>query len=448
MNASDWRYATSPPERPLQPEWPQQAILRTQFGEMQRMFSGAFFLVSQVKKRQSEMMDLGDPDLYLTVDRYLMWMRLAEQDAILWSPRGTSPSGFWSVFSYDACRAVLAPGAPFTSESGMMIGFDNSHPDKAGGAMLVVTDGRPHLDLRRTVTQVLSKATAVALQDVIRAEAERLVVQVLESGAANVAERLAPRLPAAVVCELLGVPHSERDWLIELTSHAFGGAEGSLDRMSPQEAHSEILLYFLDLIVDRRARPGVDLVSALLADSRLSTQDVLLNCDNVLVGGNETTRHAIAGCFHALSTVPGYLGELRDDPAGVDTAVEELIRWTSPAMHVLRVATEDITIAGREIAAGSPVVAWLPAANRDRRIFPDPSRFLPDRRPNRHLAFGNGAHHCLGAVLARRELRELLLVLADVASEVRIAADPIWLRANLVQGYRTLTISLVASDSV
>jgi hydroxylation protein CepL len=388
-----------------------------------------------------DQLDHGDPDLYTSTDRYAMWAELAAADAVPFSRPGSSPSGFWSVFSYAAVRTVLAPTGPFTSEDGMMIGFDHEHRDRAGGRMLVVTDGDRHAQLRRIVTPFLSRAMAGTLAGFIEAEVRALLAEPLAGATVDAAVRIGPRLPAAVTCEILGVPESDREHLVELTNHAFGGEDSTFAKMTPSEAHSQILMFFYDLIEQRRRSPGDDLVSALLADGSLTTRDVLLNCDNVLIGGNETTRHAVTGCLHALAGAPDALPALRDDPAAVWPAVEEAIRWTSPAMHVLRVATTDVTIADQPIKAGEPVVAWLPAANRDPRVFPDAAAFRIDRDPNRHLAFGHGTHHCLGAALARAELAGLLQVLAEQVDSIGTGA-PQWLRSNLVQGYSRLDVTL------
>lgn len=386
-------------------------------------------------------MDLGDPDLYLDPGRFARWRRYAADDAVLWSDAGTSPGGFWSVFSLAGCRAVLAPKAAFTSEYGMMIGFDRDHPDKAGGGMLVVADGPRHTRLRSVIMPFLSRAMAESLEDTVRQEVRQLVADAVAAGGLDVAASLGPVIPASVVCRLLGVPATDRDMLIELTSHAFGGADSSFDRMPPDAAHSEMILYLADLVAERRRSPGDDLISALAGDPRFDLREVLLNCDNVLVGGNETTRHAIAGCFHALATAAGTLDRLRTDPDLVGPFVEEVIRWTSPAMHVLRVATEDVELPGQRVASGEAVVAWLPAANRDPRHFAAADEFRPGR-PANHLGFGYGPHHCLGAALARLELRALLLALAEFVDSVSVVGEPVPLRSNLVHGYRHLQVRL------
>ncbi|RSN30117.1 cytochrome P450 [Amycolatopsis sp. WAC 04169] len=384
--------------------------------------------------------DLGDPDLYTTLDRHARWREYAAEDAMVWSEPGSSPGGFWSVFSHRACAAVLGPSAPFTSEYGMMIGFDREHPDNSGGQMMVVSEQDQHRKLRKLVGPLLSRAAARKLSDRVRTEVRGVLDRVLDGEVCDVAAEIGPRIPAAVVCEILGVPAEDQDMLIDLTNHAFGGEDELFDGMTPRQAHTEILVYFDELISARRANPGDDLVSTLLSDGELSIDDVVLNCDNVLIGGNETTRHAITGAVHAFAAVPGLLDRVRDGDLDVDPVVDEVLRWTSPAMHVLRVTTGEVTLNGRDLEAGTPVVAWLPAANRDPAVFEEPDTFRPGRKPNRHIAFGHGMHHCLGSALARIELAVVLREVAGRVSRVELEKEPAWLRAIVVQGYRELPV--------
>ncbi|MEU3628744.1 NikQ protein [Amycolatopsis coloradensis] len=390
--------------------------------------------------RTTNAVDLGDPDLYTTLERHARWRQLALEDAMVWSEPGSSPTGFWSVFSHQACAAVLAPSAPFTSEYGMMIGFDRDNPDKSGGRMMVVSEQEQHRKLRKLVGPLLSRAAARRLSERVRTEVRGVLDRVLDGEVCDVAAAIGPRIPAAVVCEILGVPAEDEDMLIDLTNHAFGGEDELFDGMTPRQAHTEILVYFDELISARRASPGDDLVSTLLTDDELTVDDVVLNCDNVLIGGNETTRHAITGAVHAFATVPGLLEHVREGSADVDTVVDEVLRWTSPAMHVLRVSTGEVTVNGRDLPPGTPVVAWLPAANRDPAVFDDPDTFRPGRKPNRHITFGHGMHHCLGSALARIELAVVLREVAERVSKVELVKEPAWLRAVVVQGYRELQV--------
>ncbi|MFF2260255.1 cytochrome P450 [Streptomyces albidoflavus] len=265
--------------------------------------------------------------------------------------------------------------------------------------MLVVSEGNWHSVLKRLIGPFLSRLRAPEPRSVLHEEVREIVERLRSQETTDIALTVGPRLPAAIVCEVIGVPLSEREHLIQLTNHAFGGEESSFDKMTPAEAHTEILFYFHELIERRQKEPGTDLVSALLADGRLSTEDVLINCDNVLIGGNETTRHSITVAFHAFQAFPGALDTLRADPELADRAVEEVVRWTSPAAHVLRVATEDCEIGGQQIREGQAVVAWLAAANPDERLFAHPHRFVVDRAPT--AIWGSAPTRSTGQVAGR-----------------------------------------------
>lgn len=387
-------------------------------------------------------MDLADPELYASPERHSMWRRFVADDAVVWSAPGASPGGFWSVFSHQACTQVLRPEAPFTSSYGMLIGFDAEHPDRGGGRMVVASDGEHHAHLRHLITPHLSRSAADAFGRFMQQGVDALLADARRSPIVDVAQVLAPRLPAMVVCELLGVPPAERDHLIEATNHAFAGADSSGDGAASTRAHTDIFLFFHELVARRRERPTDDLTTALLRDPRLAPDDVLINLYNLLIGGNQTSRHVIAGCFHAASVATDLLPSIRRDPDMIHLAVEEVLRWVSPGMHVLRVATEDLELDGTSIVGGQAVVAWLAAGNRDPRVFADPDRFDPRRRPNRHLSFGHGRHLCLGANVARLEVQTILKALAANTEAVRVVGEPQPTRSNLVQGYRELHVEI------
>lgn len=387
-------------------------------------------------------MNVDDPDIYTSTERFALWRKMVDADAVVWSGPGSSPNGFWSVFSHEACGSVLSPKAPFTSEYGMLIGFDAKNPDRAGGRMLVATDGDRHTFLRRLINPYLTRTRIHGgrLQEILRRELSNLLDRARQTAESDIAKGIGPRIPSTAICEILGIPTSDREWMIELTDHAFGGADATLDKMPPDAAHSEILMYFHDLIAERRRRPGDDLVSAMLRDGELTPDDVLLNCENVLIGGTETTTNSITGTFYAAAQTPDLLDQLRAHPDRLGLVVEEIIRWTSPVMHVMRVPVEDVTLNGQPIAKGTAVVCWLAAANRDSRVFAEPDRFVPHRKPNRHLGLGHGIHHCIGAALARMELRLVLETLAERVASVELVAEPRWLRSVFVQGYRRLPV--------
>jgi cytochrome P450 len=195
--------------------------------------------------------------------------------------------------------------------------------------------------------------------------------------------------------------------------------------------------------------PADDLVSALIATEidgvRLSRDDILLNCDNLLVGGTENTRIAGASGMLAFIQHPDQWQALADDRSLLPTAVEEVLRWTSTATHIMRTATRPVEIRGRKIEAGERVTLWNPSANRDEDVFPTRSlRCL--RQPNRHLALGLGEHFCLGGALARAELRRLYEELLNNTKRIELAGEPVPLSSIVVNGLDRLPVKLVARD--
>jgi cytochrome P450 len=249
----------------------------------------------------------------------------------------------------------------------------------------------------------------------------------------------------------MGIPREDWDWLYELTRRTFGAEDAEYQlagsaRGTAAEAHSDLLLYFGELVEERRSEFGGDVVSALaqatVEGCPLDDEDVLMNCDTILAAGDETARHAAATGLVAFIEHPEQWRLVREHPEAIDTAVEEVLRWSSPGMHVLRTATRDVEVAGELIRRGETVTVWNPSANRDERAFEAPERFDVGRSPNRHLAFGVGEHFCLGASLARMELRVLFEELTRRVAEVEVVAPVERLRSNLIGGLKRLPVRL------
>jgi cytochrome P450 len=241
----------------------------------------------------------------------------------------------------------------------------------------------------------------------------------------------------------MGVADSERAHMLKLTTAAFGAG-------TPRErsvAHQEILLYFAGLISERRRSPTDDLVSLLVQaeidGAKLTDEEILLNCDNLIVGGIENVRHAAAGGLLALIEKPDQWRRLQAAPTVIDTAVEEILRWTSPALHIMRTAASDVAVGGQIVRAGEAVVIWNPSANRDEDAFPLPEEFDVTRTPNRHLSLGAGEHFCIGAGLARRELHALFEQLARSVSSVDLAGPVQRLRSFTILGIERLPITVM-----
>jgi cytochrome P450 len=214
-----------------------------------------------------------------------------------------------------------------------------------------------------------------------------------------------------------------------------------LDALS---ARNEILLYFVDLAEDRRANPGDDVISMLAKvelDGRpLTVEEIAVNCYSLLLGGDETSRISAICAVLALIEHPDQWEALRTGGVAVDSAVEEVLRWATPGMHVARTARTDLDINGHRVGAGDIVTLWNVSANNDESIFDQPRRFHLSRSPNKHLSFGHGPHYCLGAFLGRAELHALLTALAARVGRMELCGSPRPIYSTFVSGYDSLPV--------
>jgi cytochrome P450 len=261
----------------------------------------------------------------------------------------------------------------------------------------------------------------------------------------DVVEDLAVRVPMWVLFEMMGVPEADRDELMRLTAAGFDTSDSSSEA-AQSTAHTAIFAYFVDLMYQRRARPGPDMVTSLVqaeVDGRkLTDEEIILNCDGLLNGGLETTPHAISGAILAFAEHPDAWQRLRDDDGLTDTAVDEILRWTSPPMHAMRTATAGAAIGPAQIQRGDQVVVWLPSCNRDEAAFPAADEFRVDRRPNPHICFGAGPHYCIGGLLARLELKCFLAALRGLVASMEVTAEPVRQQSNFLHGLARLEVQL------
>jgi cytochrome P450 len=271
-----------------------------------------------------------------------------------------------------------------------------------------------------------------------------------QEGECDFVERVAMPLPLAVIAWLLGIPREEwkllTDWTNQLTGHAdpeFQQA-GEHAGQTRERARAEVFTYFEELVEARRRNPGDDLVS-LLATARLDGKplprhELLAYCMLLVVGGNETTRNATTGGMLALIENPDQLALLQRNPGLLDSAVEEIVRWTTPIVHMGRTSADDVELHGQKIRAGDVLAMFYPSANRDEQVFDEPFRFRIDRSPNRHLGFGVGEHFCIGSHLARAELRVAFRHLIGRLEDAELAGPVERLRSLFVGGIKRLPI--------
>ncbi|MGE2721376.1 cytochrome P450 [Mycolicibacterium celeriflavum] len=363
--------------------------------------------------------------------------------------------GFWSVATYAETLAVFRDPETFSSVTGGSRPYGGTLlQDLAiAGQVLNMMDDPRHSQIRRLISSGLTPRMIRRVEDDLRTRARRLL-DVVEPGVPfDFLVDVAAELPMQMICILLGVPESERHWLFEGIEPQFdfgGSRKASVGQLTAEEAGSRMYTYGQELIAAKRAAPTDDMLSVVanaclddtVDDGELSDLELYLFFSLLFSAGAETTRNAVAGGLLALIENPDSLAGLSDDPTLLPSAVEEMVRWSSPSPSKRRTATRDVTLGGCTIEAGQKVQIWEGSANRDEAVFTDPDVFDIARKPNPHLGFGHGVHYCLGANLARLELRVLFEELLTRFSDARLVKPVEWTRSNRHTGIRHLVVEL------
>jgi cytochrome P450 len=365
--------------------------------------------------------------------------------------------GFWSVSTYAETLAVLKDPVTFSSVTGGDRPFGGTLlQDLAiAGQVLNMMDDPRHSQIRRLVSSGLTPRMIRLVEDDLRGRAGRLLDAVVQGEPFDFLVDIAAELPMQMICILLGVPESERHWLFEAIEPQFdfgGSRKASLAQMSAEEAGSRMYAYGQELIASKRAAPTDDMLSAV-ANAKpddfggegapaMSDLELYLFFSLLFSAGAETTRNAVAGGLLALAEHPEQLRALREDLGMLPTAVEEMVRWTSPSPSKRRTATRTVALGEVSIEAGQKVQIWEGSANRDASVFDRADEFDITRKPNPHLGFGQGVHYCLGANLARLELRVLFEELLSRFHTVRVVRPVQWTRSNRHTGIRHLVVEL------
>lgn len=396
-----------------------------------------------------ELYDFAAPSLYADLDYLDLWREARRRHPIAWfeSPRA---GGFWAVMTHGLAKQVLGQPARFTSSLGMRLGGDEGAVKAASGKMLVVSDGPNHRRLRAAHSVCFkSDALADALQGLPSMIDNRLRELIDQAEVFDAVQELAIKIPAWSLLRMLGVPEADWDELVQLTINAFDDTDELATAEAEHRAsHAQLFAYFIGLLRERRRRPGHDAVTLLahatVGDSALSDEEIILNCDGLMNGGLETTPLAISAALLAFAEHPEAWQQLRSGHAAVETAIEEILRWSSPAMHAMRTATADAELAEVKVREGERVVVWLPSCNRDDDVFPEADSFRIDRRPNPHLCLGSGPHYCIGATLARIELRHFLDVLTTRVARIEVGGKVIRKQSNFLRGLDRLDVRMIS----
>lgn len=394
--------------------------------------------------------DIGllDRHFYLDPWERFGWMR--DHAPVYWDP--SADGGLWGVTRYDDVMTIAKSPEIFCSGK-------SSRPERDSWIPSMINLDEPlHKRRRNVVNRGFTPRRVQDQEPKLRQLTRDLIDAVIERGECDFVAEIARWIPMVAIGDMLGVEPEDRAKLLEWSDALLGGGalakiEDDEERRAKQRQFSnEYFAYQAAVIADRRKKPRNDLVSLLVQASidgdGLSDEELLQESLLILIGGDETTRHVMTGGLEQLILHPDQRRKLIDDPAKIPVAVEEMIRWVSPIVNMNRTVTRDTELHGERLREGDRVLLLYPAANRDERAFRDPDRFDVERWPNHHVAFGGyGVHHCLGASLARLELKILFEELLPRMPDVRLATDePLERRPNnFIVGIEKMPIAFTPS---
>jgi cytochrome P450 len=408
----------------------------------------------------SPTVDLTDLDMWARGVPYEEFARLRSEAPVAWSDEPDGGPGFWSVLRYDDIVAASRDTSTFSSSRGISF-EDPTDEDMAARRTIIDTDPPAHTKLRKILSGSFTQRAVAVYQHFVQG----LTEQVLDAGLAaepfDFVDAVAKEVPIRVLAEIMGLPTDDLPLFIDLgdrliantdpevTDVVWGRDDTDAYRLFPFRSPYGKQLWDLGrtVIRDRLAEPGDDLLSALLRaevdGERLTERDLDNFFSIMVIAGNETTRIAIAQGVLAFCEYPEQWHRLRADPSLLDAATEEVLRWTCPTHFMRRTATADVEFGGARIRAGDKVVLWYVSGNRDDGEFAEPDTFDVGRSPNRQLSFGRGGPHlCLGAHLARLEIRVVLAALARRVAGFELAGPPRRIRSNFTNGLRQLPIRI------
>jgi len=394
-------------------------------------------------------LDLLDLDMFQRAEQDEVFARLRREAPVSWQdhPHGR---GFWSVVQHGDVVTVNRDAMLFSSELGSisLLGPDeraNGLGADTRGTMMIASDPPRHTRYRRLVNSGFTPRTMKAIERSLAGRATRIIDLVIEKGSCDFVTDVAAELPLQAIAEIMGVPQEDRGRLFDWSNRMVGLDDPEYATTDGTVASAELYAYVNDLARQRRADPRDDIVT-LLVNAEIdgdSLSEVEFDMFMLLLtlAGNETTRNSTSWGMRALIENPEQYARLRDQPELIDSAVEEILRWASPVLHFRRTATADTELHGQRIARGDKVVMWHISANRDEQVFSEPFRFDITRTPNNHVSFGGGGpHHCLGAYLARMQLRLMIWEIVARIPDMQLAGEPELLRSNVLRGVKHMPV--------
>src|SRR5579885_3267335 len=386
-------------------------------------------------------------------DPHSVWKRLRREDPVHWTVSNLS-RGFWSVTKLEDVQAVYRDNVGFRSGSGLpsspeMEQFD-ADPQKGARDKSLVSSNPPiHTPLRKAFVGPFLQRAIARYEEPGRKLVAEIIDDVLPRGQCDFVMDVAARLPMAIICDMMQIPRSDWAQMFRWANMAMAAEDPEYQieggaTVTKDTGYKSIFDYCLRLALKRRGNPGNDLLSLIanveVMGRRLTEEEIGHNGFMFVIGGLETTRNSTSGGVAELIRNPDQMRMLRDNRALMRSAIEEIVRWTSPIVQLMRVATRDSELRGRKIREGDWVVVWNASANRDEDAFEDPYRFDITRWPNDHVGFGYGPHFCLGAHLARLQMRLMLNEVLDRMPDIELTGPVERVASNLIGGYQRMPV--------
>ncbi len=406
-----------------------------------------------VEKKALNPIDLSD-DLSFSngfPHAFFSWLRL--NNPVYWhEPTSATPDGegFWVVSGYEDINHVIRNPVIFSSDKGgHRVGGGTAIKDeKTAGKLLNQSDGYHHRRLRSLVQKGFTVTAINKLEEDLRLKANDLFSELKCGHSMDFSRTIAPELPSHAICTVLGVPERDR---LELCSWIDQGIESESTSVIAVEYLRKVRDYAKSLIANKKEKPAEDIFSKIVHakfdedGSSLSDYELGSFFTLLFPAGAETTTRSISGGMLALIENPDQMEKLRKTPALMKSAIEEIVRWTTPSVYKRRTATIDTEIGGKKILAGEKVTFWEMSANRDKSVFTDPFHFDISRDPNKHLGFGGGVHFCLGASLARLELKVFFEEFLKSGLTLAIEQPVTWIPNNRLVGIKNMFTSVSKS---
>jgi cytochrome P450 len=417
--------------------------------------------------------DLNYPEPFERGEAHELFRILRREDPVHLNPGTEMTNPFWNITKYEDVMFISRNPETFISSKGIVGGglrpevYEEimADPERSArmmppdSASIITMDPPRHVKMRRLVNKGFTPRAVNHMEPKIREMTNKILDRIADKDSCDFVLEVSSQLPLAAICGMMGLKEEHWPLMFELSNKVLGSGDPEYQTDIPEEERGsdeaafetvqqgrmQIVGFFGEAMNDRRANPGGDdLISILLEaevdGEKLTDYDILAFCFLLILAGNETTRNAISGGLQVLCENPDQKAKLINDMSLMDSAVEEMLRWTSPVVHMARQCTADTVIRGKTIKEGDRLLMWYPSVNRDEDIFPDPYRFDITREPNEHLAFGIGEHFCLGAGFARKEMKVMFEELFRRFPDIELDGQPERLRSNFIGGIKHMPV--------